>query len=160
MEHHWLLILHLPNAGTSKKKKILLPCMQGPFNYFSKVHSICRIVLLLPYGAWSVLFQAQDEWHYLLYSYYRSLLWRRGVWSDAIYHARHEALFLSNTFSPTGRSQCTSLMHFQIYWTSLFIYFAFNEQASLETPGTGVTVLVTLVSKSIELLVIWNILWG
>lgn len=83
-----------------------------------------------------------------------------GVWSGAIYHARHEAGFLSNTFSPTGSSQCTSLMHFQIYWTSLFIYFAFGEQASLETPCIGVTVLVTLVSKSIEWLVMLDILWG
>lgn len=135
MEHHWILILHLPNTATSKKKTVLLPCIQGPFNYLWKVHSICRIVLLLACSAWSVLFQAQDEWHYLLYSYYRSLLfWRKGYGSDAIYHARHEAGFLSNTFSPKGSSRCTSLMHFQIYWRSLFIYFAFSEQASLETP--------------------------
>lgn len=74
-----LLMLCLPIAGTSKKKTILLPCTHGPFNYFWKVHSICRIVLLLACSAWSVFFQAQDEWHYLLYSYYRSLpLWRRG----------------------------------------------------------------------------------
>lgn len=61
-----LLILCLPR--TSKKMTILLPCMKGPFNYFWKVHSIRRIVLLLACRAWSVLFQAQDEWHYLLYS--------------------------------------------------------------------------------------------
>lgn len=70
-----------------------------------------------------------------------------GVWSDAIHHARHEAGFLSNTFSPAGVSQCTSLMHFQIDWTTLFIYLAFREQALLETPRKGVTVLLTLVSK-------------
>lgn len=46
-----------------------------------------------------------------------------GIWSDAIYHARHEAGVLQNTFSPAGSSQSTSLMHFHIYWASLFIYF-------------------------------------
>lgn len=108
-----LLILCLPTAGTSEIKTLPLACMQGPFNYSWKVHSICRIVLLLACSARSVLFQAQDEWHYLLYSYYRSLpLLAAGVRRDAIYHARREAGFLSNTFSPTGSSQCTSLMHF------------------------------------------------
>lgn len=55
--------------------------------------------------------------------------WAERLWSDAIYHARHEAGILSNTFSPTGNSHGTSLMQFQIYWTSLYIYFALGEQA-------------------------------
>lgn len=79
MELSWSVDSPFAITATSKKKTILLPCMQGPFNYFWKAHSICRIVLLLACRAWSVLFQAQDKWHYLLYSYYCSLpLWRRG----------------------------------------------------------------------------------
>lgn len=64
----------------------------------------------------------------------RCFLGGGGYGSEAIYHARRKAGFLSNTFSPMGSSRRTSLMHFQIYWRSLFIYFAFSEQASLETP--------------------------
>lgn len=74
-----------------------------------------------------------------------------GIWSDAIYHARHEAGVLQNTFSPAGSLQSTSLMHFHIYWASLFIYFfACSEQASQDTLSAGGTVLVTQVSESIE----------
>lgn len=42
-----LLSLCLSDAPTSKTETILLPCMQGSFNYFWKVHSICRIMLHL-----------------------------------------------------------------------------------------------------------------
>lgn len=69
-----------------------------------------------------------------------------GIWSDAIYHARHEAGVLQNTFSPAGSLQSTSLMHFHIYWAS----FACSEQASQDTLSAGGTVLVTQVSESIE----------
>lgn len=69
-----------PHSATSKKKTILLPWMPGPFNYLWKVNSICRIRLLLAWSVWNVLFQAQDEWHYLLYSYYCSLPFRQRVY--------------------------------------------------------------------------------
>lgn len=73
-----------------------------------------------------------------------------GIWSDAIYHARHEAGVLQNTFSPAGSLQSTSLMHFHIYWASLFIFLACSEQASQDTLSAGGTVLVTQVSENIE----------
>lgn len=146
-----------PFVRTSKKT-IVLHRMQGLFNYFWKGHSICRIAALLACCVWRVLFQAQDEWHYLLYSYYRALpLWRRGhgVLSFIMLDMRLLLFFLSNTFSPRGTSQGTSL-----YWTSLFIYFALCEQASLEAclPCKGTTVLEQ--EKSSELPVTLNIVWG
>lgn len=125
-----LLILCLPTTGTSEIKTLPLACMQGPFNYSWKVHSICRIVLLLACSARSVLFQAQDEWHYLLYSYYRLLpLLAAGVRRDAIYHARRVAGFLSNTFSLQGVHSAHLWCIFKFTGHLLLIYFAFGEQA-------------------------------
>lgn len=79
--------------------------------------------------AWSVLLQAQDEWHYLLYSYYRSLPFQQrwyGVMPFIMLDIRLIFFFpfsLSNTFSPAGRWQSAPLLHFSnILDTFIFVF--------------------------------------
>lgn len=137
---------------TPSRKTVLLPCMQGLFNYFCWLHSICRIVLLLACSSVCSSKHRMNDTTYCILITPRAASLAEGERRGVIHHARHEARFLSNTFSPTGSLHSTSLIHFFIYWRSLFIYASY--------PGAEVTVLQALASKSIEWPVKLNILWG
>lgn len=75
------------------------------------------------------------------------------VQTAVIYHARHEAAsFLWNIFSPIESSQSTSLIRFQIYWTSLVLYLQHLERRNHRSQHSGV--------KSSECPVTLDFLWG
>lgn len=126
---HYPPPLCLPSVRTSSRKTVLSPCMQGLFNYFCKVHSICRIVLLLACSAPSVLFHHRmNDTTYCILITPRAASLAEGERRAVIHHARHEAAFLSNTFSPTGSLHSTSLIHF-LNLLEVFIYIFYSQGA-------------------------------
>lgn len=122
----------------SKKEAILLPCMQGPFNYFWNAHTICRIMLHLASLALEVC-SSKHRMNDTTYSILITAGRQRGCRGPPFIMLDMRLGFYQTHFLLTGEfsehifDAFSNLLDIFIFYILLSV-----SKPTLETPGIGV----------------------